>query len=244
MAKRKETLEIEQALALFCKEKRIYGCEEVTIGFYNNGHGNEIVDFITMDSKGIFRCYEIKVTLADLKSKAKKSFYGNYNYLVVTKELYEKVKDWSEHIPDWVGILVYHESSTMVFQGVHFHSTNLETKRRPRDKNPDSDTRHMLAMSMTRSMYHKIEKYKDANNLEKHKELMKEARDNKIMYENESKERQRLQGLINQFVWARRRLTGNKVYFEEIVEFMCKKALKQKSNIYKAPKHSAKNKGE
>lgn len=60
MAKRKETLDIEAALQKDTRIKRIYGCEEITIGFYNNGHGNEIVDFMTMDSKGIIKCYEIK----------------------------------------------------------------------------------------------------------------------------------------------------------------------------------------
>jgi hypothetical protein len=70
MAKRKETVELENALIKNTREKRIYGCEEITIGFYNGGKGNEIVDFMTMDSKGIIKCYEIKVTLEDLKSKA------------------------------------------------------------------------------------------------------------------------------------------------------------------------------
>lgn len=75
MAKRKETLGIEAALQKDTRIKRIYGCEEITIGFYNNGHGNEIVDFMTMDSKGIIKCYEIKVTIQDFKSDAKKSWY-------------------------------------------------------------------------------------------------------------------------------------------------------------------------
>lgn len=39
-----------------------------------------------------FRCYEIKVTLADLKSSAKQTFLGDYNYLVVTNELWEKIQ--------------------------------------------------------------------------------------------------------------------------------------------------------
>ena len=55
MSKRKETLEIEDKLYYMCHKKRIYGCEEVTIGFVNSGYGNEIVDFITMDSKGIWK---------------------------------------------------------------------------------------------------------------------------------------------------------------------------------------------
>lgn len=94
MAKRQETLEIEAALQKDTQTKRIYGCEEITIGFYNNGHGNEIVDFMTMDSKGIIKCYEIKVTIQDFKSDAKKSWRGHYNYLVVGKKLWNEHKDY------------------------------------------------------------------------------------------------------------------------------------------------------
>lgn len=53
MAKRQDTIALENALIKQTRQNRIYGCEEITIGFYNNGHGNEIVDFMTMDSKGI-----------------------------------------------------------------------------------------------------------------------------------------------------------------------------------------------
>lgn len=35
MAKTKETIAIEHALSDMCRKKRIYGCEEVTIGFPN-----------------------------------------------------------------------------------------------------------------------------------------------------------------------------------------------------------------
>lgn len=63
MPKRKETLNIEKALLQMCHDKGAFGCEEITIGFVNGGYGNEIVDFMTMNSKGIIRCYEIKVTM-------------------------------------------------------------------------------------------------------------------------------------------------------------------------------------
>ena len=76
MSKTAMTLAIENALHTMCRQKRIYGCEEITIGFPNNGHGNEIVDFMTMDSHGILRCYEIKISMADLRSKAKKVGMG------------------------------------------------------------------------------------------------------------------------------------------------------------------------
>lgn len=66
-----------------------FGCFEVTIGI----GGNERCDFITYDTKGIWRCYEIKVSKSDFYSKAKKTFVGHFNYFVMPKELYEEVKD-------------------------------------------------------------------------------------------------------------------------------------------------------
>lgn len=66
MAKTQQTLEIEQTLERVCRERRIYGCKEVTIGFPNNHMGREICDFVTMDSYGILRCCEIKVSFSDL----------------------------------------------------------------------------------------------------------------------------------------------------------------------------------
>ena len=102
MSKTEETKAIENALRNECRHKRIYGCGEVTIGFQKTGHGNEIVDYISMDSSGIFRCYEIKVSESDLKSGAKKSFYGHYNYLVVTDKLYDRIeaeKGWADYKP-------------------------------------------------------------------------------------------------------------------------------------------------
>ncbi|MBJ8108983.1 hypothetical protein JDS99_04800 [Bacillus cereus group sp. N6] len=77
----------------------VFGCFEVTIGF----NGNERVDYMTYDTKGVWRCYEIKVSLADFRSKAKKTFCGHFNYFVMPKELFEKVKD---EIPSHVGVYV------------------------------------------------------------------------------------------------------------------------------------------
>jgi hypothetical protein len=161
MAKRTETVDLENALIKYTREKRIYGCEEITIGFYNNGYGNEIVDFMTMDSKGIIRCYEIKVTLQDLKSDAKKSWYGHYNYLVVSKELYDTVENWREHVPEYIGIIV---------------GNRLHVVYKPKKQIISIETGIMLKESLVRSMYWKIDKYKNANNLENHKKLKSEIR--------------------------------------------------------------------
>ncbi|EOT2047230.1 hypothetical protein ACNQKK_001617 [Staphylococcus pseudintermedius] len=83
----------------------VYGCHEVTIGIEPLRKGREVVDFLTYDSKNVFRAYEIKVTKEDLKSTAKLSFVGHYNYLVLTEELYEEVKD-TNLIPFNVGLVV------------------------------------------------------------------------------------------------------------------------------------------
>lgn len=71
----------------------------MTIGFNTNKYGR--VDYMTMDTKDIFRFYEIKISKSDFHSKAKHTFLGHYNYFVMPHELYEEVKD---EIPKHIGI--------------------------------------------------------------------------------------------------------------------------------------------
>lgn len=97
--KTQETEELERAIRRATRKIGVYGCYEVTIGFC----GHERVDYMTYDTKGTFRCYEIKVSKADFHSAAAKSFVGHYNYFVLTKKLYEQVK---AEIPDWIGVYV------------------------------------------------------------------------------------------------------------------------------------------
>lgn len=114
--KTQETLKIEQMLLEDCfapnnpKLAKEYGIAEVTVGFQRDRQGHERVDFLSYDArKDIFRCYEIKVSMNDFKSEAKKSWYGNYNYLAITEELFdEKPLDWwNEQVPFHVGIIVF-----------------------------------------------------------------------------------------------------------------------------------------
>ncbi len=217
MAKRIETLEIEKALINMCRYKRIYGCEEITIGFANNGYGNEIVDFMTMDSKGIIRCYEIKVTLQDLKSKAKKSWYGHYNYLVVSKDLEIKIKDFSNYVPDGIGIIT---SGPKIYQDVW----ELETILNPKKQIVTNDMNVMLKESMVRSMYHKMNKYKDSSDMEKQKELQQSIGYWKKQYQEENKEWVIQNRLIRKFEKARREICGEYQFFEDIVSAEMEKA--------------------
>ena len=159
--KRQETLDIENKLNEILTDRHrnssfgYYGCEEVTIGFANNGHGNEIVDFMSMDSKGTIRCYEIKVTMADLKSKAKKSWYGHYNYLVIGGELLNKIEEVKSLTPKEIGIL----------------DNNLSAIRRPKLKGIHDKTETMLKESLVRSMYHKMNKYKRTQDIDEYKKM-------------------------------------------------------------------------
>ena len=55
--KTKETLDLEKSLFRFTNRLGTFGCFEVTIGWA----GKERVDYMTYDTKGDFKCFEIKV---------------------------------------------------------------------------------------------------------------------------------------------------------------------------------------
>lgn len=109
--KRSETIIIESVLYqdLFGTNPSLakeYGTTEVTIQFPKKK--KELVDFMSYDArKDIFRCYEIKVSMNDFHSKAAKSWYGNYNYLVLSRDLYmqQSLEKWKEQVPKHVGII-------------------------------------------------------------------------------------------------------------------------------------------
>lgn len=94
------TLELERTIWGATNKQGVFGCFEVTIGWF----GEERVDYLTFDTKGIWRCFEIKVSKADFYSKSKKTFIGHYNYFVMTPELYEDVK---QDIAPHVGVYAY-----------------------------------------------------------------------------------------------------------------------------------------
>jgi hypothetical protein len=95
--KTEETAALERSIRMATQKMGTFGCFEVTIGF----GGSERVDYMTYDTKGIFRCYEIKVSKSDFHSKAAKSFVGHYNFYVMPQSLYDAVKD---EIPPHIGV--------------------------------------------------------------------------------------------------------------------------------------------
>lgn len=216
MPKRQETLAVEEGLANHCMRHALYGCEEVTIGFANHtneyGHGDEIVDFVTMDSHGIIRCYEIKVSMSDLRSDAKKSWYGHYNYLAVSPELYEKIKDrYDELLPPGIGIICGTENGITV------------TKRATRQDIPTGQAA-MLKESMIRSMYYKMNKYKGLANYETKKSLREKAKRWQSKCEKTERILDKLQQQIRRFERARLKNTGEDREFGDIVKKELKRA--------------------
>ncbi|KJD44195.1 hypothetical protein [Paenibacillus terrae] len=100
MAKTDVTLQLERDIYAATNKMGVFGCFEVTIGWY----GEQRVDYMTYDTKGVFRCYEIKVSKSDYKSNAHNTFVGHYNYYVMTRELYDQVVS---EIPAHVGVYVF-----------------------------------------------------------------------------------------------------------------------------------------
>lgn len=99
IAKTELTLTLEREIWGATYKQGVFGCFEVTIGWF----GQERVDYLTYDTKGIFRCYEIKVSKADFHSKAHNTFVGHYNYYVMPKELFDQV---NEEIPSHIGVYI------------------------------------------------------------------------------------------------------------------------------------------
>lgn len=87
----------------------VYGAFEVACGG-TLGYGKEFVDYMTMDSENIFRCYEVKVSKSDLHSPAAWSFYGDYNYFVVPEALSDDVAAFLKSMGEQrIGVLVARE---------------------------------------------------------------------------------------------------------------------------------------
>ncbi|MBO6303958.1 MAG: hypothetical protein J6M62_02635 [Selenomonadaceae bacterium] len=119
--KTNRTMEMEKALYEYCKADclGVYGCFEVAIG---GGYGDERIDFITLNSKDEFRCYEIKSSKEDFDSNAKLSFTGDFNYLLIPDELKEKINE-SEKLKKLflygVGLLLYKGNGEIVPDNNH-----------------------------------------------------------------------------------------------------------------------------
>lgn len=146
MAKTEETKLLENYLWQFTQKMNTYRCFEVSMGISVYNQPRERVDFLTYASDGIVRCYEIKVSVSDFKSTAKKTFFGDYNYFVFTKELYEKLKDTIE-LRDYL------------YMGVGVVVKGQGVVIKPKHKVITAGQKVMIMESMMRSLSREVDKY-------------------------------------------------------------------------------------
>ncbi|MDQ8304375.1 hypothetical protein Q3C63_11725 [Enterococcus faecium] len=140
------TMQAEKCLWHETNRMGVFGCFEVTIGWL----GNERVDYITYSTDNTIRCYEIKVSMADLKSKAKQTFIGDYNYLVITQDLWEKMQQDEKLM--W----------KYYYQGIYIFSekyTSMTSVKKAKKQQVTLGTRATILESMIRSMNREMHKF-------------------------------------------------------------------------------------
>lgn len=98
------TKEIENIAYNYLWKKGWYGVFEVAIPrTIVNKYHRERVDFLTYETTGVYRAYEIKRDKNDFYSGCAWSWIGNYNYFIMPNSLYAEVKkDIPKDIDVWV----------------------------------------------------------------------------------------------------------------------------------------------
>lgn len=147
------TKEIENIAYNYLWKKGWYGVFEVAVprAIINKYH-RERVDFLTYETTGIYRAYEIKRDKYDFYSGCAWSWIGNYNYFIMPYKLYEEVKN---DIPYGIGVWVIYE-----------HSKSMECIKRPKKRDllcSSEDMMFALMQAMSRE-YKKYRKLKEKEN--------------------------------------------------------------------------------
>ena len=106
----KELTDAVESLLNPYHDSRIYIAKEVTFDYRTEQacrvdlmRFKPINNTVSGIEKGDFYCYEVKSSVEDFHSKNGHNFIGDYNYYVMPKDVYDKVKG---EIPYEVGVLV------------------------------------------------------------------------------------------------------------------------------------------
>lgn len=102
----------------------------------------------------------------------------------MSEELYSKVSDWDEYIPRHIGIIV---------------GECFESKRKTKRCEVSTETEIVLKESMIRSMFWKMQKYKDAQSIEKQKQLQSKIRSLERVQENIRKRALKAERIISDY---------------------------------------------
>lgn len=147
------TKEIEHIAYNYLWKKGWYGVFEVAVprAIVNKYH-RERVDFLTYETSGVYRAYEIKNSKKDFYSGCAWSWIGHYNYFIMPYSLYNEVK---QDIPNDIGVWVIRE-----------HCKDMECIKRPKRREllcspEDMMFSLMQAMSREYKKYRKVLESKD-----------------------------------------------------------------------------------
>lgn len=134
-------ISIEKEYSLHKLRKR--DIENGYIDIKKIGKRNEIVDILLWESnKDNWKCFEIKISKNDFHSSCSKTFIGDYNYYIMTEELYEQVKD---EIPKEIGVYT-NRSGWLLY---------LRKKAKKQDLKID---KQVIYYSMIKSLYRESKK--------------------------------------------------------------------------------------
>ena len=132
----KELTDAVESLLNPYHDTRIYIAKEVTFDYRTEQacivdlmRFKPINNTISGIEKGDFYCYEVKSSIEDFHSKNGHNFIGDYNYYVMPKDVYDKVKG---EIPYEVGVLVSDMKKDEVLHQYQFfvgHSASAETAK-------------------------------------------------------------------------------------------------------------------
>ena len=212
MAKTELTKIIEQII--INRHRREYGCPEVSIGFGTAKDGR--VDYMVMNSKGVFRCYEIKVTKADFRSSCINSFEGHYNYYVMPEWLFNEV---AGEIPEHIGIFV-----------LTSNQRDIVSKKPAKKQNLPSERVLQLTQYLARSLARDANRYYETQNehiVPKLKCRIKELeKDNNYMVETRNKYLSELVSIENDL---------SLIYGDDFREIVREKAAEIKENRRRNP---------
>lgn len=136
-----------------------------------NKYHRERLDLICYDSDGTFRGYEIKRDIGDFHSGCAWSWICNYNYFIMPKNLYDKVKD---EIPDGIGVWVCYD-----------WTKNMDCVRKPK-KRKLLCSKEALLLAMLQAFSREYKKYRKLKEKEGKKTSRKKNKTNKSITEDES----------------------------------------------------------
>lgn len=132
-------------------DPRIYWAREVTFDYFTRNHVRvdymqfkPINNTISGIEKGDFYCYEEKSSVEDFNSRNGHNFLGDYNYYVMPREVFEKVKD---KIPFGVGVYVPEASS---LDDTYYHLTSVKKAGRKNRERPVVEMLLMMFRSAAR----------------------------------------------------------------------------------------------